>query len=366
MISETIRVPFIVAVLLYLLLCWDLAEAQEPPAAVIVAPAREQALAPAVTATGTVASRNDARLSTELGGHLQWVAEPGHAVRKGELVARLDTERLKLAVRDSEAAVKRLEANVKLLAAQSERLQSLAPENIVSRNQLEEAASRHAMAVQELEQARVAHERALLDLRRAAVRAPFDGYVAERLQQAGEYVAAGAALLRLVDTTSVEVVARAPIGTAGALAPGQLVQVRDDAREVQRRIRSVVPVGDERSRLLEIRVALEPGEWPIGSPVRVELAGAAAQRVVTVPRDAVILRQGAAYVFRIREDDTAERLAVRVGVGRASDVEVSGEVRAGDRIVVRGAERLRPGQAVVIQSAPDTRVADGRGGATPS
>ncbi|HKZ72675.1 MAG TPA: efflux RND transporter periplasmic adaptor subunit [Steroidobacteraceae bacterium] len=366
---EHYRLPFIIVFLLGLLGLGcreaDAQTQQRPPAPVIVAKARQQSFATTITATGTVASRNDARLATEVAGRLEWMAEPGTAVKRGDTVARLDDERLKLELRDNQAAVRRLEANVQLLQTQSERLETLAPENIVSRNQLDEASSRLAMAQQELEQARVAHDRALLDLQRASVRAPFDGYVAERLAQAGEFVALGTPLARLVDTRSVEVVARAPVSSAATLRSGQTVRVRDDQRSVESRIRSVVPVGDERSRLLEIRVALDAGAWPIGSPVRVELAGSAARRVVTVPRDAVILRQGAAYVFRVNAQNKAERVAVQVGAGRDTDVQVSGEIHEGDRIVIRGGERLQPGQSVAVQVG-DTRVANQRGVGTPS
>jgi RND family efflux transporter MFP subunit len=341
------------------------AQARErPPAPVIVATAQQQQLATTITATGTVASRNDARLATEVAGRLEWIAEPGASVKKGATVARLDDERLKLALRDNEAAVRRLEANAQLLKTQSERLESLAPQNIVSRNQLDEASSRLAMAQQELEQARVARDTALLDLERASVRAPFDGNVAERLAQAGEFVAIGAPLARLVDTSEVEVVARAPVSAAATLRVGQAVRVRDDDRSVESKIRSVVPVGDERSRLLEVRVTLTSGNWPIGSPVRVELTGSQAQSVVTVPRDAVILRQGAAYVFRIGKDNKAERIPVQVGAGQDSNVQVTGKINQGDRIVIRGGERLQPGQTVAVQAA-DTRVADRRGVAKP-
>jgi RND family efflux transporter MFP subunit len=367
---EHYRLPFIVLFLLGLLgFGCDQANAQQsqqrPPAPVIVAEAQQQSFATTITATGTVASRNDARLATEVAGRLEWMAEPGTRVRKGQSVARLDDERLKLEVRDNEAAVKRLEANVKLLVTQSERLESLAPENIVSRSQLDEASSRVAMAQQELEQARVARDRALLDLQRASVRAPFDGHVAERLVQAGEFVALGTPLARLVDTMHIEVIARAPVSSAATLRTGQSVRIRDDARVVESKIRSIVPVGDERSRLLEIRVALDADTWPIGSPVRVELAGSAAQRVVTVPRDAVILRQGSAYVFRVGKDNKAERVSVQVGAGRDADVQISGEIHAGDQIVIRGGERLQPGQLVVIQGA-DTRVANQRTPGVPS
>jgi RND family efflux transporter MFP subunit len=332
------------------------------PVPVVVARAKQQTLAPTLSATGTIASRNDARLSTEVSGTLEWIAEPGRAVKKNDVVARVDDERLKLVVRDNEAAVARLDANVRLLKAQSERFESLAPGNIVSKNQLEEANSRLAMAQQELEQARVARDRAMLDLERAAVRAPFTGYVAERLQQAGEYVTPGVPLARLVDTRNVEVIAHAPIATAASIRIGQVVRVRGDDRTVESRVRSVVPVGDDRSRLLEMRIALNQAEWPIGSPVRVELVGASQQAAITVPRDAVIQRQGAAYIFRVDQKNTAQRIAVRVGAGRDSDVEVTGDVHAEDRVVVRGGERLQPGQSVAVQNASDTRAAGGAHG----
>jgi multidrug efflux pump subunit AcrA (membrane-fusion protein) len=53
-------------------------------------------------------------------------------------------------------------------------------------------------------------------------------------------------------------------------------------------------------------------------------------------------------VFRVGKDNTAERITVRVGNGDAKKVEVDGALAAGDRVVVRGGERLRPGQAVMI------------------
>lgn len=353
--------------------CFDLAQAEgaqkaaaveeAPGVPVVVASALAERRASSIQATGSVVSRNDARVAAEVDGKLDWIAEPGTEVSKGDAVARLDAERLQLALRDNDAAVRRLEANRKLLATQRDRLVPLAAQNIASRSQIDEAESRVAMAEQELEQARVARDRARLDLRRAVIRAPFDAHVAERLQQAGEYVDSGTPLARLVDTRSVEVVARAPLSSATSLARGQTVSVSDGTRSVASTIRSVVPVGDERSRLLEVRIALAPSAWPIGAPVRVELSAGDAHAAVTVPRDAVVLRQGAAYVYRVGAGDKAERITVKVGPGRADRVEVSGTVAAGDRIVIRGAERLQPGQKVAIKLNREDAVAQQRTGA---
>ena len=323
--------------------------ADPPPVPVVVTTARSENFGASISATGTVVSRNDARISSEVGGTLAWIAEPGTVVRRGDAIARLDTARLSLELRDNEAALKRLDAQLSLLATQRARLESLAGQSMVSQTQLDEAQSREQMAQQDVEQARVARDRAKLDLDRARVRAPFAGIVAERMQQSGEYVASGAPLLRLVNDRELEVVARAPLVSADSVVAGAKVRLVDGDRRATGTVRAVIPVGDERSRMVELRIALADGSLRVGAPVRVEIAPQNVKLVVTVPRDAVILRQGASYVMRVRADNTAERVAVNLGPGRDNQVQIDGTLRAGDRVIIRGGERLEPGQAVKVQ-----------------
>jgi len=320
--------------------------ADAPPVPVVVTTVQSENFGASLTATGTVVSRNDARISSEVGGTLAWIAEPGAMVKRGETIARIAPERLALTLRDNDAALKRLEAQLSLLVTQRSRLETLG--TIVSQSQLDEALSREHMAEQDVEQARVARDRARLDVNRAAVRAPFDGVVAERVQQAGEIVASGAPLLRLVNERDLEVVARAPLTSADTVSAGADVQLIDGERRAAGKVRAVIPVGDERSRMVELRIALTD-PWRVGAPVRVEIAPRNLRKVVTVPRDAVILRQGASYVMRVRPDNTAERVAVNIGPGRANHVQIDGTLRAGDRVIIRGGERLEPGQAVTVR-----------------
>jgi RND family efflux transporter MFP subunit len=222
------------------------------------------------------------------------------------------------------------------------------PDGIASQSQIDEAAARLAMARHELDQARATRESTSHLIARATIRAPFGGYVAERIRQLGEFVAAGTEVLRLTDTDNVEVVARAPVAEAGHLATGQSVTVHGTAKEQASKIRAIVPVGDERSRMIEVRIAMSGAGWPIGSAVRVDLPAARQAAGLMVPRDAVIVRADGAHVFRVGKGDLAERIAVRVGNGDAQRVEITGSIAAGDRVVVRGGERLRPGQPVKV------------------
>ena len=326
------------------------AQAQEqgpPPAPVAVAPVVRGNVAATFPATGTVVSRNDARLAAEVAGRLDWVAEPGARIAKGAPVARVDARALELRLREDDAQISRLTANAELLETQLSRLTAL-PQGIASQSQIDEASARLAMARHELDQARATRDSTRHAIARATIRAPFSGYVAERIRQLGEFVAAGTEVIRLTDTENVEVVARIPVAEAGHLAIGQGVTVQGGGRDQASKIRAIVPAGDERTRMSELRIAMAGAPWPVGSAVRVELPAARQAAGLMVPRDAVIVRADGAHVFRVGKDNVAERVAVRIGNGDSQRVEISGGLAAGDRVVVRGGERLRQGQPVKV------------------
>ena len=154
--------------------------------------------------------------------------------------------------------------------------------------------------------------------------------------------------VRLVNDRELEVVARAPLGSVDSVVAGSVASLVDGERRASGKVRAVIPVGDDRSRMVELRIALTT-PWRVGTPVRVEISPDNVRPVVTVPRDAVILRQGASYVMRVRPDNTAERVAVNLGPGRENHVQIDGSLQAGDRVIIRGAERLEPGQTVKVQ-----------------
>jgi RND family efflux transporter MFP subunit len=324
-------------------------EPNAPAAPVKVGKASKQSITTTMTATGTVVSRNDARIAAETPGRLTWVAEPGTQIERGGVIARIDDSTLKLHLRENDATIARLQASRKYQDSQVARFQRLMEQKIASQSQLDEAVAQRDMTAEEINQARVARDQTLHDIDRARVTAPFAGQVVERLHQPGEFVAAGGEVARLVDTSHVEVRAQAPMQVAAFVRTGREVRVVDHAnREVRSPIRAVIPVGDERSRQMEIRVSLPDGIWPIGSPVNIEVPTSAPLTVVAVPRDAVILRNDDAYILRVMPNGTVERVPVSTGIGSGGLVEIKGKVSAGDRVVVRGGERLQPGQSVAV------------------
>ena len=165
------------------------------------------------------------------------------------------------------------------------------------------------MAAQELDEARLARDQTRDRLARTEIRAPFPGQVVERLQQLGEYTSVGAPVVRLVDVGHTEVRAQAPLAVAAHLERGMAVAVKAEERQIESPVRAVIPVGDQRSRMFEVRVELPAAAdpaWVVGTAVRVALPESGTRTAVAVPRDALILRQDSVYLFKVTPDGTAE------------------------------------------------------------
>ena len=324
------------------------AEQQAPAAPVMVETAQRDTFSATLWVSGTVISQNDARIAAETDGRITWVANVGSRIEKGEAIARIDAGDLKLDLADSEAQLGSLKSQLKFRDSSLQRFQKLAASNNAAATQLDEAQSQLDMTRQEIKRAEVAIAQIKRRIRQTEVLAPFPGVVAERLVQTGEFVGRGEEVARLVDTDHREIRAQAPLSVAGWIREGMQVSVEHDQIESLSPVSYVIPVGDERSRMFELRIAANDPAWIIGSPVRIALPNSEPRELVAIPRDGLVLRGSNIYVMRVNGDNTVEKVSIETGIGLGGFVEVIGNVYQGDLIITRGGERLEPGQAVTI------------------
>jgi RND family efflux transporter MFP subunit len=325
------------------------AKAPEPPPTVVeVVKADIARIAPRHWAPGSVVSRDDAKLATSAAGRLEYVAEVGTRLKAGDRVAKLEDETIRLRLEDAKTEVARITAQRELAQRTKERLQKLASTNSVAANQLDEASAQVAQFIAQLRQAEVRVKSAEHDLDQTELRSPFPGVVSERLVQRGEYVATGASIAHVVDTTHLEARVQAPLALAVLVKPEMKLPVRLGDRELKASVRAVVPVGEEKSRQFELRLSLTDADLLVGSAIEVALPEREVAQTLSVPRDALVVRGDGSYVMRIKADNTAERVEVKSGASDGELTAVSGELSAGDLVVVRGAERLAVGQKVKI------------------
>ncbi|MDX1571589.1 MAG: efflux RND transporter periplasmic adaptor subunit [Xanthomonadales bacterium] len=332
------------------LLAGGYATAQDgfPPARVEVATAEIRELAPTVDVNGSVVSLNDSRIATEVEGVLAWLADVGASVEAGEEIARIDPRLMNVAAARARANVSRLEADLAFREQQLKRARDLAATRNASETLLDESLAQRDAARFELAEARAQLELAEGNLERTTIRAPFAGHVTQRLASVGEYVNVGEDVLRLVDTHRLEISLNAPIALTEFVRPGASVQVRSGQRARSHAIRTVVPVGDAVSRMVEIRLRVAEGDWLVGTPVQVSLPAADPVTTVAVPRDALVERGGSTFVYRINDSGSADQISAEIQATVGLWVGLSGGVEAGDQVIIRGAERLAPGQPVAI------------------
>ena len=297
---------------------------------------------------GSIVSRSDARVASVIAGRVVWIAEVGARVAQGQELARLDDTVPRLRLDDLRAQVARARAQQQVNSAQLERFNRLAATQALSASQLDDARAQREMSTDDLTRVEAQLHQAQYEIGQSVIRAPFPGVVTERFIQRGEYLQTGAATVRLVNTSDVEARATAALTLAANVRPGQIVTIRDHGIQKTGQVRTVVPVGDDRSRQFEVRVTLASPEWLVGTPVEVSLPSSTERTVVTVPRDALVIRQNHSYVLRVTRANTVEELDVTPGAGVADSVEVRGNLSPGDRLVVRGGERLAAGQAVRV------------------
>jgi len=207
------------------------------------------------------------------------------------------------------------------------------------------------------------------DVDNCTVRAPFDGIVVSKDAQRGEMVSpisAGGGFTRtgiatLVDMNSLEIEVDVNESYIARVKPGQRVSATLDAypdRDLPGSVRTVIPTADRQKATVKVRIAFDKLDDTILPDMGVKVAflspaplpgkpGASPAKAI-IPKSAVHADGNTHIVYLVR-DDKLERRAVSLGAERGTDVEILAGVTPGDRLVVRGAEKLHEGQSVEVK-----------------
>lgn len=317
-----------------------------PPAPVVIAEAIKMTMTPHTVLPGTVISTRDSVIASEATGKVLSVALVGDIVNQGDVLAQIDPENAKQSVAQRKAAVARLSSLYQYHKGYFARVNSEDSKLGMSAIGIAELRSNMETAKADMQSAQIALKSAELDLNRTSIKAPFAGRVVSQSIQVGEYAQIGSSVVRLVDTINLEISARVPAALVQPLAPGSLLDIVGMGKSIKAPLRALVPVGDAVSRTMELRVGLVDSGLLVGSGVRVSLPSAQAKEVVAIPRDAIILKTNAQYVFVVDQSGIASRRDIELGFADRQMIEAIGNVTVGDTVIIRGGERLRDGQLV--------------------
>lgn len=334
-------------------------------------------------ASGYVTARREATVSAEITGKVaEILVEEGMRVDEGQIVARLDdtTPRAQLAlgaarVDSARAALREIEAQLRVAKLERNRLRDLAERELTSASSLDAAEANHDALAARLaagrEEVKVAERNVALArdaLDDMTIRAPFAGMVVSKDAQPGEMISpisAGGGYTRtgictIVDTDSLEIEVDVNEAYIGRVKPGQRVTATLDAYpdwHIPAEVIAIVPTADRQKATVRVRIGfLERDERILRDMgVKVAFLGSEAPadappepEGVTVSSEALHSDDAGDFVWRI-ENDSVERRGVRLGTSNnARRVVVLEGLAAGDRIVRSSSGPLTAGQQIRV------------------
>jgi RND family efflux transporter MFP subunit len=347
-----------------------LLHAQEQPALVQVDEVKVEPLNQTKVMLGRIVTKRQGQVAARVGGLVALVqVDVGDRVQQGDILVELDAEPVRYDVdlanaefESAEADRETSEAEIDLLENELARIYRLRDSAAFSKAQAEDkerqiavAKGRLSAATARLGQYRAKQNASQRNLEDMVIKAPYDGVVTRRLVSAGAYVRLGDPVIALIDDGAIEIEADVPFDQIRGLETGTEVGVTIGGERQTAIVRAIVPEENPLTRTRAVRFTPNfegsPGNLAIAQSVTLDLPVGASRDVTTVSKDGVIQRPTGAMVFLVR-DNAAQPQPVRLGAAVDSRFEVLDGLSEGDLVVVRGNERLRPGQAVTYPGAP--------------
>jgi len=334
--------------------------AEGPP--VSAGEARIQPVVRILPVSGTVTSPRSALLSPSVGGLIEsFVVDAGDVVTAGETLVTLDAELEELALERARAALAEAEAalaDARRRLAEAERLGS---ERGIPETEIESRRAEVAADAAALQAANAQFRQQQAVVRRHEIRAPFDGAIARRAAEVGEWVNPGDGLLELVATDGLRYDFRVPQNVYPDISRDTVLDISPDAAPEQTipgNIVAIVPVNDPAARTFLLRAVAAEGHdvLPVtpGMSARGALHLDTGREAVVVPRDAIIrYPDGRITLWEVRgggDSTTVEERRVETGLEFDGLVEIVSGIEAGSRVVTRGNEALQNGQTVTVRA----------------
>jgi RND family efflux transporter MFP subunit len=311
-----------------------------------------------ITYTGTLEAWNKINITPEVGGKIALIhVQEGDRVAKGQLLAELETQSIRLQLKQAEAGVAVAEASYADALRNKERMDRLIKENAVSEMQVEKIQLAYDAAAAQLEQARAGLNLAQHALDISLMRAPFAGVIASKNAEVGDVInpmmggfgGGAGGVLTLMDYSRVKIAVAVSSEDIGRIRKGQEAVLRVGAfpgRDFRGAVRVVNLTADPQNKKFRIEAvfdnpdaALRPGTF---GDVVFEVESH--ENALVVPQKAVLENS---YVFVV-ENGKAVKKAVTLGLQNTTMVEVLDGLVEGAPVVVEGNFGLEEGAAVRV------------------
>ena len=369
-----IRIPLLCALAGFALLlagCGDKAaearKAPAKPALTVTTTTPQQTVLPiTLTANGSLAAWQEASVGAEASGLriAEVLVNVGDRVRHGQVLARFAADTVRADAAQAQAALAEAQASAGDAANNAARARTLQQTGAMSASQINQYLTAEKTAQARVEVARAQLQAQQARMTQTQVHAPDDGVISARTATVGAVVNNGTELFRLIRKGRLEWRAEVTSAELGKLTPGTraLVTAPSGAR-LEGRVRTLGPTVDPQSRVAIVYVDVNPLPGPAAGSARAGMFARGefdlgAMPALTLPQQAVVVREGFSYVFRVNPDQRVSQVKVQIGRIAEDRLQVLSGVTPDMRVVASGGGFLNDGDLV--------RVVDGSASATPA
>lgn len=317
---------------------------------------RRETLARTLSASGGLAAWQEVVIGAETQGLrlVEVAVQVGDRVRRGQLLARLQSDTLTAERAATQAALAEAEAVLAQARLEAERDRALQAGGALSAQQLQQTLTAETTARTRVQALKARLQADEVRLAQTRLLAPDDGLISARLATVGAVAQPGQELFRLIRQGRIEWRAELSGADMARLSPGTAVRLTPAGTDtvLEGRVRQIAPTVDPATRQGLVYVDLTPGAAasPVARPGMLargefQLGGSEA---LTLPQGAVLLREGFSIVMRIEADARVREVKVRTGRRVGDRVEILEGLDAQARVVAQGAGFLGDGDRVKV------------------
>jgi RND family efflux transporter MFP subunit len=326
---------------------------EPPPVPVRVAVVEKKMVSDQISLVGTAEAIAMSTVAAEVSGVVEsFPVKEGDFVKKGDLLVRLRSINLELRLKGTIAEKGQIAANLQNAEKELSRVSKLKDSKSIAETKYDFALFTHRALAKKLQQKDAEIEQLEYEIKQKKVVSPFSGFVAKEHTQVGEWVSSGGAVVTLLDLGQIQITVDLPERYAVLLRPDSeaKVVIRSISNDVLiGKIYAIIPHGDPDSRTFPVKVNLANPGFKIksGMEAYVTFDLEAKKNALLIPKDAVVTAGNNRLVFYVA-DGKALPVNVRILGYYDGDVAVEGDLTPGKQVVIRGNERLRPGQPVSV------------------
>lgn len=319
---------------------------------------RKESISTGPRLSGSLEPREQARVRAEIAGSVTAVeVDLGKAVKKGQLLARIEDETLRNAYNSARSALRSAELELLNASRQAERTEALVAGGALSVRDMEIAQSARTAAQARVAQARAQLAQAKEQLAAATVTSPIDGVISERSINQGDVVAPGSPLFTVIEPSSMRLQAAVPSEALPILQIGTPVvfEVRGYPNQTfTGKIEQIAPSADPVTRQITTLVSIpNPGGKLIAGLFAEGRIGAEIRETLVVPMTAINNIDQNPHIIRVRDGRT-ETVPVTIGLRdpQTERVEIQGPIQDGDVILTGAAKSMAPGTPIALTGTP--------------